>query len=117
MIYDEEKKDLYWHITGLEHELKRYRDIEKKLGIAISTLLNMQLYGKFYVKLEDGEIEKAHKQKNEVIYFSTPHFGIMIKYKAYRFFCYHLKNYYFADYGKTWALTREELENDDIRSI
>ena len=37
--YDKEKKDLYWQISGLEIELKKYKDIEKELGIDLITFL------------------------------------------------------------------------------
>lgn len=29
-----------------------------------------------------------------------------------RLFYYHFRNYYFKDYGKTWALTKQELEKN-----
>lgn len=88
----------------------KLEDIEDELGIEILTLLNMQLHGDFYVKLESGEIEKAHKQKKQVIYFTTPDLGMMYKYEAYRLFYYHSRNYYFKDYGKTWSLRKEDFE-------
>ncbi len=37
--YNSEKKDLYWQIAGLEHELKQYKSIEKELGIDLMTFL------------------------------------------------------------------------------
>lgn len=33
--YDKEKKDLYWKIAGLEHELKQYKDIEEEKEIRL----------------------------------------------------------------------------------
>lgn len=90
-------------------KLADLKDIEDKLGIEILTLLDMQSHGNFYVKLESGKIERAHKPKKQVIYFTMPDLGMMYKYEAYRLFYYYSRNYYFKDYGETWALTKEEL--------
>lgn len=91
-------------------KLGEIEDIEGRLGIEISVLLNMQLYGNFYIKSEKGRIEKAKKTKKQMVYCTTPNLGMMVLHKAYRLFRYKGRNYYFKDRGKTWALTKEELE-------
>lgn len=50
----------------------------------------------------------TEKTKNRLIAWSCVVGMLLVK--SYRLFRYHDEvNYYFKDYGKTWALTKEEL--------
>ena len=89
--------------------LEEYRKIEEELGIDLITLFNIgkQLNTKkeIWFKIED-EIE-------ENLRFDS-YYIIDLKHKAFVKIEYEpLDYFYFKDYGKTWALTKEELENDN----
>ena len=89
--------------------LEEYRKIEKELGIDLKVyhkLMNMLYCGEpniLYIKDKDkivqvGILEIDYCKKKIIFY----------KDKSYNEDCV----YGFIQYGKTWALTREELEND-----
>ena len=89
--------------------LKEYRKIEEELGIDLITLFNIdkQLNTKkeIWFKIED-EIEENFRFDSYYI--------IDLKHKAFvKIVCEPIDYFYFKDYGKTWALTKEELENDN----
>jgi hypothetical protein len=78
-------------------KLEQLEDIEKELGVSLITLLKAQTDG-FYVKTACGIFS---------VLLSEWKFNL-IKKEVHRIqFSDH---YYFKDYGKTWALTKEELE-------
>ena len=90
-------------------QLEEYRKIEEELGIDLITLFNIdkQLNTKkeIWFKIED-EIEENFRFDSYYI--------IDLKHKAFVKIEYEPLDYlYFKDYGKTWALTKEELENDN----
>ena len=90
------------------NKLGRLEDIEEELGIDLITLFNIdkQLNTKkeIWFKIED-EIEENLRCDSYYI--------IDLKHKAFVKIEYEPLDYlYFKDYGKTWALTKEELEND-----
>ena len=66
-------------------ENKKYKEIEKELGIDLITLFKAFKNGIYY------------KGKDNIINFCKVKESIYVKLK---------------DYGKTWALDRSELEND-----
>ena len=86
-------------------KLKHYEDIEEELGIDLVTLVKALngLYYKF--RPEDREISKMKVPMLRIIngeycwicpkWMTTTWMSVLVK-----------------DYGKTWALTKEELEND-----
>lgn len=95
--YDSEKKDLYWQIAGLEHELKQYKDIEDELGIDLITLIKA---------LKNGIHKKDYL---DCCYDCKLRFMEGEWYLAQQFdenYSYIVKT---KDYGKTWTLTKEEL--------
>ena len=94
--YDSEENNLYWQITGLEHELKQYKDIEEELGIDLITLFKALKNGVYY-KYKYGYETKISKCRKCVL---TGKKTLVVDYHTYRYLC---------DYGKTWALTKEEL--------
>jgi len=75
-------------------KLGQLEDIEEELGIDLITLFKALKKG-FYSK--DGEYH----------HFSNLFFDSEEIYDG-----YNNVDYYFKDYGKTWALTKEELENE-----
>ena len=90
------------------NKLGKLEDIEEELGIDLITLFNIdkQLNTKkeIWFKIED-EIE-------ENLRFDS-YYIIDLKHKAFVKIEYEPLDYlYFKDYGKTWALTKEELEDD-----
>ena len=95
--------------NSIYKKLKILEDIEEELGIDLITLFNIdkQLNTKkeIWFKIED-EIE-------ENLRFDS-YYIIDLKHKAFVKIEYEPLDYlYFKDYGKTWALTKEELENDN----
>ena len=89
-------------------QLEEYRKIEEELGIDLITLFNIdkQLNTKkeIWFKIED-EIEENFRFDSYYI--------IDLKHKAFvKMVCEPIDYFYFKDYGKTWALTKEELENE-----
>ena len=78
-------------------KLGQLEDIEEELGIDLVTLFKAQIDG-FYIKgclgiekinLSDFKFNLPKKEVHRIVY--SDHF-------------------FFKDYGKTWALTKEELE-------
>ena len=99
--YDTIEKDL--------DQLEEYRKIEKELGIDLITLFNIdkQLNTKkeIWFKIED-EIDASYR-------YDGDYYIIDLKHKAFvKMCCEPIDYFYFKDYGKTWALTKEELEDD-----
>ena len=91
-------------------KLGKLEDIEEELGIDLITLFDIdkQLNTKkeIWFKIED-EIE-------ENLRFDS-YYIIDLKHKAFVKIEYEPLDYlYFKDYGKTWALTKEELEDETI---
>ena len=84
-------------------KLADLEDIEEELGIDLLTLFKAQTQG-FYIINVSNKIEKVR--------LSEWRFNL-IKKEVHRVqWNNHLL---FADYGKTWALTKEELENENTR--
>ena len=87
--------------------LEEYRKIEEEFGIDLITIFN--IYNKLntqksiYTKL-CSEIKEHH--------LYGCYFVIDFNEMAFRELDYDSDCLYFKHYGKTWALTREELEND-----
>ena len=79
-------------------ELRKIKDSEKELGIDIPTLISALKNG-IWVKTRNG---------------ISQHFTISVrKWLQTDTYCLYYRPYthvWFKDYGKTWALTREELE-------
>ena len=91
-------------------QLEEYRKIEEELGIDLITLFNIdkQLNTKkeIWFKIED-EIDASYR-------YDGDYYIIDLKHKAFvKMVCEPIDYFYFKDYGKTWALTKEELENDN----
>ena len=90
-------------------QLEEYRKIGEELGIDLITLFNIdkQLNTKkeIWFKIED-EIDASYRDEGD-------YYIVDFKHKAFvKMVCEPLDYLYFKDYGKTWALTKEELEDD-----
>ena len=100
-------------------QLEKYKSIEEELGIDLITLFKALKDG-FYIKY-NGEIVHIFPDKHITInfwykiinVFVPPKFFIDCK-KGTNYLSETIdEEYWFKDYGKTWALTKEELENDN----
>ena len=91
-------------------KLGALENIEEEIGIDLITLFNIdkQLNTKkeIWFKNWDDEIDASYRDESD-------YYIIDLKHKAFVKIAYEpLDYFYFKDYGKTWALTKEELEND-----
>ena len=92
-------------------ELLEYKSIEEQLGIDLVTYFKAMVNGVYYDA--GGKTIKYHKVDGEhFIDIDIQHQMLDLMYvESFRYNCYllemSLKTY---DYGKTWALTKEELE-------
>ena len=93
-------------ILEIMQENKKYKSLEEELGIDLLTLFNaQQIYWRIkYIDTgEYSEIKKSYRvhydftRKQFLVYEEYDDFGFSLDLK---------------DYGKTWALTKEMLEND-----
>ena len=85
--------------------LEKYKSIEKELGIVFNINKQLNTKKEIWFKIKD-EIEENFRFDSYYI--------IDLKHKAFVKIKYEPLDYlYFKDYGKTWALTKEELENDN----
>ncbi len=83
-------------------ELCEYKTIEEELGIDLITLYKAYING-FHIKYEDGL--RGFVKGGE--YFLE----ICLETKAFKVKAFpDGTKWYFKDYGKTWALTKEELD-------
>lgn len=99
--------------NAIVNKLGAVEDIEQELGINLVTLFKALKNG-FYAK----EIHCFKNGERETIeYFNSPEIRLFDEWYIY-YSCdnYHTIAYKMADYGKTWALTREELENEKKRN-
>ena len=85
-------KDLVNNTNAVIEKLGKYEDIEEELGIEIFTLIKAMKEG-FFDK--DGEY---HHFSNLLV--SLDEIGD----------CYDKKSFNLKDYGKTWALSKEDFE-------
>ena len=95
--------------NGIYKKLKQLEDIGEELGIDLRILFKALKNG-FYYYSDNGIV---HTSDNES-YISLQaqsclpnQMCIEVDYDDYSTMCF-----YFIDYGKTWALTREELEEN-----
>ena len=92
--------------NDLLNKLGQLEDIEEELGIDLITLFKVkQIYWrrKYINTGRYSDIEKSYR-----VYLDLQNRDIEV-YREYDEFGFNLD---LKDYGKTWALTREELEND-----
>ena len=93
--------------ADLWNKVKATEDIEDKLGINLEILQKAKKQLGIYVKNCFGEITS-----NEIASIDL-YCDRIVYYIQYQPEIHHMHQE-FKDYGKTWALTREELEDDKI---
>ena len=89
-------------------KLAKLEDLEEELGCDLITLFKALKQGYIYVKLEDGII----KREVDMLDFKEGVRCVLFDKSCQvdnNLQCYDMLNY-IQDYGKSWALTREELE-------
>ena len=99
-------------------KLKALEDLEEELGIDLSTLFKALKDG-FYIKYNDKIVHILPDKHITINFwyktinvFIPPKFFIDCK-KGTDYLSEEIdEEYWFKDYGETWALTREELEHD-----
>ena len=74
---------------------KEYKDIEEELGISLTLLFKAIMFGFF------------KKNKLDNLAYINPKVHVDFKNKCFKTSAYY--KVYFKDYGKTWALKKEEL--------
>ena len=94
-------------------KLKHYEDIEEELGIDLITL---------FKALKDGIWTNQEQWYGDEKQGKIRFFQVRLLLEENAIGCIHnsmwkgeevIRTLYFKDYGKTWALTKEELENDN----
>ena len=85
-------------------EMLEYKDIEKELGIELVILFNALRNGVYY-RMYSGQITKDY------VFLISNNMGIgQVSKLDYSFMtCFEKNTLLFDDYGKSWALTEEEL--------
>lgn len=95
--------------------LEKLEKIEEELGIDLLTLFEAVKNG--IIEAADLKYKQEYRTFPSIIWTDpTDNFKETEYEKNYEGFCLYDDNYgnyfYFVDYGKTWALTREVLENE-----
>lgn len=91
--YERETRANYYDLV---EKLGQLEDIEDELGIDLVTLFKAMKYG-IYKKNDDLCFEATLRIHNNQYYLCQPYDDVLLH-------IVHLR-----DYGKTWALTKEEL--------
>ena len=102
-----------YHFEQGEHidKLGQIEDIEEELGIEL-VILSKALKNGVYYDAGSKTILYHKAEGEEFIEINIPHQYLSLMYVGpYWDCCYCKMNLAFKDYGKTWALTKEELEN------
>ena len=104
--------------TAIYEKLKSLEDIEEELGIDLITLFKALKDG-FYIKYNDKIVHILPDKHITINFwyktinvFIPPKFFIDCKKGADYLSETIDEEYWFNDYGKTWALTRAELEDE-----
>lgn len=87
----------HYMIEKLENELKIYKNIEREFGIDLITLVNALKNG-IYIRDDKNIIDI----RDDYLYLTYRQDQWLLDH-------YVLGRFYLKDYGKTWALTKEEL--------
>ena len=99
--------------NSIYKKLKILEDIEEELGIDLITLFKALIYGIW----TNQEQCYGDEKQGKIRFFQV---RLLLEENAVG--CIHnsmwkgeevIRTLYFKDYGKTWALTKEELENDN----
>ena len=88
----------------LYDKLGKLEDIEEELGIDLITYFKLKPYEIIYVKFDEND--------KDVLAFPIYEIDVENKFVSIILDECDTGEYLFKDYGKTWALTREVLENE-----
>lgn len=91
----------------VHHKLGELEDIEEELGIDLETLFTALRKGVF-ASMYGEEVEK----NTEIIFIKPKKVELWLLDKCFKYWWGYpcdVSVYHFKDYGKTWALTKEEL--------
>ena len=91
-------------------KLQYLEDIEEEIGIDFITLFKALKNG-IYLKFGSEKITGVYYEHRAILprHFDKDYKGYFIDLQLELSINF---NFYFKDYGKTWALTKEELEED-----
>ena len=84
----------------------------------MATLLIIDDLGVMYSDLrkwsqQENSDSKTEDERDASYRYDGDYYIIDLKHKAFvKIVCEPIDYFYFKDYGKTWALTKEELEDD-----
>ena len=96
-----------------EEKLCQLEDVEEELGIDLKTLFKALREG-IYVKT--WGFANSRVGKDVIVKIRVP--KLKLDYETHTYFAFEFvkkgitQTYKLCDYGKTWALTKEELESD-----
>ena len=92
------------------HKLGQLEDIEDELGIDLLTLFKALKNG-IYLKFGSEKVTGVYYEHRAILprHFDKDYKGYFIDLQLELSINF---NFYFKDYGKTWALDKEELENE-----
>lgn len=97
-----------WKTAQQLKKLQRLEDVEEELGIDLLILKKVLDHGQekyVYFKDRDNKIHKCDRAKINIHICVD----VLDEPVGSGYFCQ--ENLFLDDYGKTWALTKEELEN------
>ena len=98
----------YEKIKKASDTLSKYKDLERELGIDLITLINIFAKG-FYARIKGDDERYLYQFDARDIELNIERKSLIV-YEEWSEDEY--KEYPFKKYGKTWALTKEELENE-----
>ena len=82
-------------------KLGKIEDVEEKLGMSILALFDIlksrTIFVKHYRGIEELDYCLSYDNNGKEWFMDTPYY----------------KKFYIKEYGKTWALTKEELESEE----
>lgn len=96
------KNDRYEIIENAVDKLGELEDIEEKIGISLEILFKAMENGFYYVDNSSS--------KKEILFSKSVRFSLLKHKDNYTIWAEGNKMAYLEDYGKTWALEKEELE-------
>lgn len=92
-------------IAQMQKELLEHKDIEEELGIDLRIYFSALKYGVYYYSNSQLTKDAVYPISNFLTdYNDKLSYSFMTKFEK--------QLLYFNDYGKTWALTKEELEHE-----
>ena len=92
-----------YELNDIVNKLGRYEDIDEKLGLPYPVFYEAFFNGVDYLD-DSGQIIRSAVNIFDLYLTERKEIAFITKYGD--------KILLFKDYGKTWALTREELENE-----